>query len=68
MYNLNMIFIGALLTLILIYGWSAILYAYVYSYLKNTLVSSMLLFIAVNFIIGIYIQFFRFSSYIRYNY
>ncbi|XP_060873175.1 phospholipid-transporting ATPase ABCA3-like isoform X2 [Metopolophium dirhodum] len=48
--------VGALLTLILIYGWSAILYAYVYSYLKNTLVSSMLLFIAVNFIIGIFIN------------
>lgn len=53
-----MIFAGALLTLLLIYGWSAILYAYVYSYLKNTLVSSMLLFIAVNFIIGILYTFF----------
>jgi len=58
MYNLNLIFTGALLTLLLIYGWSAILYAYVYSYLKNTLVSSMLLFIAVNFIIGILYIFF----------
>lgn len=48
--------VGALLTLLLIYGWSAILYAYVYSYLKNTLVSSMLLFIAVNFIIGMFIN------------
>jgi len=49
-----MIFTGALLTLLLIYGWSSILYAYVYSYFKKTLVSSMLLFIAVNFILGIY--------------
>jgi len=54
-----MIFTGALLTLLLIYGWSAILYAYVYSYLKNTLVSSMLVFIAVNFITGIFYTFFK---------
>lgn len=53
-----MIFTGALLTLLLIYGWSAIFYAYVYSYLKNTLVSSMLVFIAVNFILGILYTFF----------
>jgi len=58
MYNLNMIFTGALLTLLLIYGWSAILYAYVYSFFKKTLVSSMLLFIAVNFILGILFTYF----------
>ncbi|KAL5235297.1 hypothetical protein ACI65C_002707 [Semiaphis heraclei] len=47
---------GALLTLLLIYGWSSILYAYVYSFFKKTLVSSMLLFIAVNFILGMFIS------------
>ncbi|XP_026811930.1 ATP-binding cassette sub-family A member 3-like isoform X2 [Rhopalosiphum maidis] len=48
--------IGVLLTLLLIYGWSAIFYAYVYSYFKKTLVSSMLLFIAINFIIGMFLN------------
>jgi hypothetical protein len=61
-----MIFTGVLLTLLLIYGWSAIFYAYVYSYFKKTLVSSMLLFIAINFIIGIlyiYFNIFKISNY-----
>jgi len=49
----NMIFTGALLTILFLYGWSVIFYAYVYSYLKNILIGSMLLFVAVNFIIGI---------------
>lgn len=53
-----MIFTGALITLLLIYGWSAIIYAYVYSYLNKTLVGSMSLFIAVNFIIGILYTYF----------
>eukprot|EP00102_Acyrthosiphon_pisum_P016671 XP_008187710.2 PREDICTED: ATP-binding cassette sub-family A member 1-like [Acyrthosiphon pisum] len=48
--------VGGLLTLLFIYGWSAILYAYVYSYLTNTLVSAMLLYIAVNYILGMFIN------------
>ncbi|XP_025190796.1 ATP-binding cassette sub-family A member 3-like isoform X2 [Melanaphis sacchari] len=47
---------GTLLTLLLIYGWSAILNAYVYSYFQKTFVNSMLLFISVNFILGIFIN------------
>lgn len=50
-----MIFTGALFTILLIYGWTAIFYGYVYSYFQKTLVNSMLLFISVNFILGIYI-------------
>lgn len=44
---------AALLTLMLIYGWSSIFYAYVYSFFKKTLISSMLLFILINYTIGI---------------
>ncbi|CAH1731091.1 unnamed protein product [Aphis gossypii] len=44
----------ALLTILFLYGWSVIFYVYVYSYLKNTLIGSMLLFVAVNFIIGLF--------------
>lgn len=51
-YSTYLFFIGVLLTLMLIYGWSAIFYAYVYSFFNKTLASSMLLFIAINFIIG----------------
>ena len=61
-----MIFTGALLTLLLIYGWSAILYAYVFSFLKKSLVSSMLLFIAINFIIGILYSFYKLAVIIYY--
>lgn len=45
-------FLGVLFILLLIYGWSGIFYAYVYSFFKKNLVSSMLLFISINFIIG----------------
>lgn len=44
--------LGVFLTLLLIYGWSAIFYAYVYSFFKKTFVDSMTLFITINYIIG----------------
>ncbi|XP_026821418.1 ATP-binding cassette sub-family A member 3-like [Rhopalosiphum maidis] len=48
----------ALFTLLFLYGWSLIFYVYVYSYLKNSLISSMLLFVSINFIIGLFISIF----------
>lgn len=48
--------LGALFTILLIYGWTAIFYGYVYSYFQKTLVNSMLLFISVNFILGSFIN------------
>lgn len=52
-YKHNVFYItGVLFTLLLIYGWSGIFYAYVYSFFKKNLVNSMLLFISINFIIG----------------
>lgn len=51
-YKIVIRFSGVLLTLLLIYGWSSIFYAYVYSFFNKTHLSSMLLFITINFIIG----------------
>uniref|UniRef100_A0A2S2QYG5 ATP-binding cassette sub-family A member 3 n=1 Tax=Sipha flava TaxID=143950 RepID=A0A2S2QYG5_9HEMI len=48
--------LGALITIMLLYGWSAIFYAYVYSFFKKSLVSSMLLFVAINFILGMFLN------------
>lgn len=46
------LFAGVLFILLLIYGLSGIVYAYVYSFFKKNLISSMLLFISINYIIG----------------
>ncbi|VVC36008.1 Hypothetical protein CINCED_3A013120 [Cinara cedri] len=48
--------LGVLLTLMLIYGWSSIFFAYVFSFFRKNLVSSMLLFMSVNFIIGMIVN------------
>ncbi|VVC36007.1 ABC transporter-like,P-loop containing nucleoside triphosphate hydrolase,AAA+ ATPase domain,ABC [Cinara cedri] len=45
-----------LIILLLIYGWSSIFYAYVFSFFKKDLVTSMLLFISINFTIGMFIN------------
>ncbi|XP_050431314.1 phospholipid-transporting ATPase ABCA3-like isoform X2 [Adelges cooleyi] len=45
-----------LLVLFIAYGWSSIFYAYSFSFFKKSLLSSISLFIAVNFILGLIIN------------
>lgn len=47
-----MIITGVLVPLLLIYGVSGILYAYVYSFFQNDFTSSLKLFIVMNNVLG----------------